>query len=86
MAAHAFVPTIVHANRLNAVLMDEVDEVHMKAHILFGSCPGHTMSLTGEEIGKLTTEVCGFPTYFARPLYECIMQHSMEVENRGACV
>ncbi len=67
MASHDFVPTIVHSNKLNAVLMDEVEEVHMKAHILFGACPGHTMSLTSEEIGKLTTEVRVIDT--TRPPY-----------------
>ncbi len=43
---------------MNAVLLDEVEDVQMKAHLLFSACPGHTMTLSGDEIGKLANEVC----------------------------
>ncbi len=52
-----YIPTIVHPNLLGSVLVEEVEEVQLKAQYIFGSCPNYEMGLVGEEIARLTHEV-----------------------------
>ncbi len=57
MDEHGIVPSIVHANSLSQVLLDEVQDVEHRAYVLFSACPHQSMTLTGEAIGKLTSDV-----------------------------
>ncbi len=64
----------------------QVHEVHVRAHGLFSLCPGGVMTSSMEEIGRLAHEVCGFPAYFARPLFSRILRHALDMGRpTGGC-